>query len=51
MQNGWISVENSLPGYNDRRMAKARFSTLRNAEIEIDDITRVRHRATQSHRE
>lgn len=46
VKHGRLHVKDLLTGDNHRRMRETRFWTLRQPEVEIDDITRVRHRAT-----
>ena len=46
MKHGRLHVKDSLTCDYHGSTRETRFSTLRQSEVEIDDVTRVRHRAT-----
>lgn len=45
LHDGGKSVKDALGRHDDGRVAKACLASLRHAEVEIDDVTRVGHRA------
>src|SRR5664280_3900885 len=50
VDDSWFCVQDALGGHYHRRMAESGFSAFGESEVQIDEVTRRRHRARLSRR-